>query len=101
MNEIILRNMSEESKRNMTPLKHTTIELTSGIVAGIAAATLSQVHLYTLAVTGHLSDFSPPTLCYPKSTKAKAAKAELYPVYILWAKQPDFVDYSLDWDLEW
>lgn len=43
MNEIILRNMSEESKKNMTPLKHTTIELTSGIVAGIAAATLSQV----------------------------------------------------------
>lgn len=43
MNEIILRSMSEESKKNMTPTKHTTIELTSGVVAGIAAATLSQV----------------------------------------------------------
>jgi hypothetical protein len=43
MNEIILRNMSEESKKNMTTLKHTGIELTSGVVAGIAAATLSQV----------------------------------------------------------
>jgi solute carrier family 25 (mitochondrial phosphate transporter), member 3 len=44
MNEIILRNMSDESKKNMTSLKHTGIELTSGIVAGIAAATLSQVY---------------------------------------------------------
>lgn len=96
MNEIILRNMSEESKRNMTPLKHTTIELTSGIVAGIAAATLSQVDLFPLTITGPLSNFSPPTLCYPKSTKAKAAKAELCPVYILWVKQLDFADYSLD-----
>ena len=43
MNELILRNMSEESKKNMTSLKHTGIELTSGVVAGIAAATLSQV----------------------------------------------------------
>jgi len=43
MNEIILRSMSEESKRNMTSVKHTTIELTSGIVAGFAAAILSQV----------------------------------------------------------
>lgn len=43
MNEIILNSMSEESKKNMSSLKHTGIELTSGIVAGIAAATLSQV----------------------------------------------------------
>ena len=42
MNEIILRNMSDDSKKNMTTLKHTSIELTSGIIAGIAAATLSQ-----------------------------------------------------------
>jgi hypothetical protein len=48
MNEIILRNMSDESKKNMTSLKHTCIELTSGIVAGIAAATLSQVCPLTL-----------------------------------------------------
>jgi solute carrier family 25 (mitochondrial phosphate transporter), member 3 len=44
MNEIILRNMSEESKKNMSTLKHTAIELTSGVAAGIAAATLSQVY---------------------------------------------------------
>jgi hypothetical protein len=43
MNEIILRNLSEDTKKNMTALKHTGIELTSGVVAGIAAATLSQV----------------------------------------------------------
>ena len=43
MNELIYRSMSEESKKNMSSLKHTGIELTSGIVAGIAAATLSQV----------------------------------------------------------
>ena len=43
MNELILNSMSEESKKNMSSLKHTGIELTSGIVAGIAAATLSQV----------------------------------------------------------
>jgi solute carrier family 25 (mitochondrial phosphate transporter), member 3 len=43
MNELILRNMSDESKKNMSSLKHTSIELTSGVVAGIAAATLSQV----------------------------------------------------------
>ena len=43
MNEILYRNISEESKKNMSSLKHTGIELTSGIVAGIAAATLSQV----------------------------------------------------------
>jgi hypothetical protein len=46
MNELILRSMSEESKRNMSALKHTGIELTSGIVAGIAAATLSQVRVF-------------------------------------------------------
>ena len=51
MNEIILRNMSEESKKNMTPMKHTSIELTSGIVAGIAAATLSQVPSLIMALT--------------------------------------------------
>jgi len=49
MNEIILRNMSDESKKNMTSIKHTTIELTSGVVAGIAAATLSQVQSPNLA----------------------------------------------------
>jgi hypothetical protein len=53
MNELILNNMSEESKKNMSSLKHTGIELTSGVVAGIAAATLSQVstlkHNLTLA----------------------------------------------------
>jgi solute carrier family 25 (mitochondrial phosphate transporter), member 3 len=46
MNEIILRNMSEESKKNMSTLKHTAIELASGVAAGIAAATLSQVSLF-------------------------------------------------------
>jgi hypothetical protein len=51
MNEIILRNMSEESKKNMTPMKHTSIELTSGIVAGIAAATLSQVPSLIIVLT--------------------------------------------------
>jgi hypothetical protein len=43
MNELIYRSISEESKKNLSSLKHTGIELTSGIVAGIAAATLSQV----------------------------------------------------------
>jgi len=53
MNELILRSMSEESKKNMTPVKHTTIELTSGVVAGIAAAILSQVciHLHQMSLT--------------------------------------------------
>lgn len=59
MNEIILRNMSEESKKNMTSLKHTGIELTSGVVAGIAAAILSQVRLPPVRVLttarGHTS----------------------------------------------
>jgi hypothetical protein len=43
MNELIYRRMSEESKKNMSTTTHTGIELISGIVAGIAAATLSQV----------------------------------------------------------
>ena len=46
MNELILNSMSEESKKNMSSLKHTGIELTSGIAAGIAAATLSQVSAF-------------------------------------------------------
>ena len=51
MNELILNSMSEESKKNMSSLKHTGIELTSGIVAGIAAATLSQVLALKIILT--------------------------------------------------
>jgi hypothetical protein len=70
MNELILRNMSEESKKNMTSVKHTAIELTSGVVAGIAAATLSQVGLFLIH-----TDSSLRIPCCHKSTRAKVGKA--------------------------
>jgi hypothetical protein len=90
MNEIILRNMSEESKKNMTALKHTAIELTSGIAAGIAAATLSQVPIspHILSLTKSLRTHS----CR-KLIRVKVVREELYPVYILWARLPGFEDY--------
>jgi len=91
MNELILRSMSEESKKDMTPLKHTGIELTSGIVAGIAAATLSQV-----CPSPCFTDNSLRTLFYLKSTRAKVEKVEYCLVCIRWAKQLEFVDYLRD-----
>ncbi|KIO25667.1 hypothetical protein M407DRAFT_207778 [Tulasnella calospora MUT 4182] len=41
-NEIAYRNMSEETKRNLSHLQRNGISLGSGVVAGVAAAVLSQ-----------------------------------------------------------
>lgn len=41
-NEIAYRNMSEETKRNLSHLQRSGISLGSGVVAGVAAAVLSQ-----------------------------------------------------------
>ncbi|KAG8889616.1 hypothetical protein FRC00_014465, partial [Tulasnella sp. 408] len=41
-NEIVYRNMSEEKKRNLSHLQRNGISLGSGVVAGVAAAVLSQ-----------------------------------------------------------
>lgn len=84
MNEIILRNMSEESRKNMTSLKHTTIELASGIVAGIAAATLSQAPLFL-----NYADHSLRTPFCHRLTRGKEEREESWNDYIRWPKQPD------------
>ncbi|KAG8891598.1 hypothetical protein FRC01_014611, partial [Tulasnella sp. 417] len=41
-NEIVYRNMNEETKRNLSHLQRNGISLGSGVVAGVAAAVLSQ-----------------------------------------------------------
>ena len=89
MNEIILRNMSEESQKNMTPLKHTTIELASGVVAGIAAATLSQVWPFL-----DYADCSLRIPFYHRLTRGKEEREESWKDYIHWLKRLDLEDSS-------
>lgn len=47
--EVAFRSMSEETKRNLGPASNFSISLGSGIIAGFAAAILSQVSLPTYA----------------------------------------------------
>jgi hypothetical protein len=49
--EIVLRNMSEDTKRSLTGTSKLGIALGSGIIAGFAAAILSHVRIF------YISDF--------------------------------------------
>lgn len=44
--EVAFRNMSEETKRNISTTQKYSIDLGSGIIAGFAAAILSHVRFY-------------------------------------------------------
>ena len=94
MNELILRNLSEDTKKNMTSLQHTSMELTSGVVAGIAAATLSQVAPLSRNTLSHMSSLR-IHFCH-RLIREKVEMAGLYHGYTLWVKLQDFEDYLPD-----
>jgi solute carrier family 25 phosphate transporter 3 len=68
--EVAFRNMSEETKRNLSITQKYTIALGSGVIAGFAAAILSHVRFYPASLTLKLINFEFCSLLTHSSLKS-------------------------------
>ena len=104
--EVAYRNMTEETKRNLSSAATLSINLGSGILAGFAAAILSQVSpLFTCMYVHSIASLTRPpathasqrTRCSRKLTKGMARKARCPTGSECSLSRPASADYLLGW----